>query len=154
MPKTPWEKFVFALMMSVIMVLGMETYNQIPRWTGCLAFLRTLAWELPLMTVLVMVTQQVAGTPLACGLAHVLGKLRPPRERPGILFLSCCMVVAMCPLMSAWATLIFKLSLGFFPKVWLGTFLRNLPMALFWQLLVAGPLVRYLFSRLFPQEKR
>ncbi len=52
----------------------------------------------------------------------------------------------MCPLMSAWATLIFKFSLGFFPRVWLGTFLRNLPMALFWQLLVAGSLVRWAFS--------
>ncbi|MGN0866415.1 MAG: hypothetical protein ACI4SG_01890 [Oligosphaeraceae bacterium] len=153
MPKTPLEKFVFALMMSVIMVVGMETYNQIPIWKGLLPFLKALSWELPMMTALVMVTQQVAGTPLATALAKGLGTLRHAPNPPGKVFMSCCMVVAMCPLMSAWATLIFKLSLGFFPRLWLFTFLRNLPMAVFWQLLVAGPLVRWLFSLLFPPKE-
>lgn len=91
--------------------------------------------------------------PLVRGVASALSWVRGGQGQPGKVFLSCCMAAVMCPLMSAWATLIFKFSLGFFPRVWLGTFLRNLPMALFWLLLVAGPLARWAFSLLFPPQK-
>ncbi len=56
----------------------------------------------------------------------------------------------MCPLMSLAATILFK---GGFQKemisIWLQTTAFNYPMAAFWQLLVAGPLVRTLFGLMF-----
>ena len=36
-----------------------------------------------------------------------------------------------------------------FIPAWLTTIGKNLPMAFFWQVLFCGPLVRFLFSRIF-----
>ena len=58
-------------------------------------------------------------------------------------------ICIMCPIMSLVATLLFKEpSFG----TWAHTFGCNLPMAFFWQLCFAGPLVRKIFALLF-QEK-
>lgn len=36
---------------------------------------------------------------------------------------------------------------------WLKAFLMNLPMALLYQLLICGPVVRFLFRHIFPNEE-
>ena len=55
----------------------------------------------------------------------------------------------MCPAMSFWATLIFHgISLDFVNQ-WFGTVIRNFPMAFFWQIFYCGPLVWFLFGRIF-----
>lgn len=58
-------------------------------------------------------------------------------------------VCIMCPTMSLIATLLFKEpSLG----AWVQTFGMNMPMALIWQLLFCGPLVRLIFRTLFHKQ--
>jgi len=44
----------------------------------------------------------------------------------------------MCPVMSFWATLIFKRPCVQFLAVWLETIVINFPMALCWQIFSAG----------------
>ena len=57
-------------------------------------------------------------------------------------------VLLMCPMMSLVAAIVFKADAAapLYAK-WLMTFLFNLPMAMLWQLLVAGPLVRGVIKR-------
>ncbi len=148
MPQTRFEKLVFSLMMSAMMVLGMESYNLLLIGASAGHFARALALELPLMTAVVMLTQNCVGGPLALRLASLFG-VRPGPSTRSLLVISCCTVVLMCPLMSMWATLFFKLQLGPVSAVWLRTVAMNLPMAFGWQLLIAGPTVRHAFRRLF-----
>jgi len=65
-----------------------------------------------------------------------------------------CSIWFMCPLMSFAATLLFK---GGFQKefisIWLQTTALNYPMATFWQLLFAGPIVRKLFGLIFKNKQ-
>ena len=63
-------------------------------------------------------------------------------------------VSMMCPIMSFWATLIFKQpGINVIP-VWLTTLACNFPMALCWQVFFCGPLVRFLFRKIFPVKKQ
>jgi hypothetical protein len=55
----------------------------------------------------------------------------------------------MCPMMSLVATLVFKAdSAAPLYQKWLNTFAVNLPMAMSWQLLAAGPMVRGVVKRI------
>lgn len=38
------------------------------------------------------------------------------------------------------------------PAVWLGTLLKNLPMAFFWNMFAAAPFTRWLFRVLCPEK--
>ena len=63
--------------------------------------------------------------------------------------ISTMIVCIMCPTMSLIATLLFKEpSFG----TWVHTFGCNMPMALIWQLLYCGPLVRLIFRTLFRRQ--
>lgn len=56
----------------------------------------------------------------------------------------------MCPMMSFVAVVLFKNAFG--PQliaVWIQTTIINFPMAFFWQLFAAGPLVRTIFRKIF-----
>ena len=61
-------------------------------------------------------------------------------------------VAFMCPIMSFWATLIFKQPGNEFLPVWLQTVVCNFPMAFFWQIFFCGPLVRLIFRTIFHPE--
>ena len=63
----------------------------------------------------------------------------------------------MCPTMSAVAAVLFSVvmaggSWGELPAYWVGTVLKNYPMALLWNLFAAGPITRLLFRRLFARQ--
>lgn len=57
--------------------------------------------------------------------------------------------MAMCPMMSMVATLAFKHPmLDNLLVAWMQTVALNFPMALLWQLFVAGPVVRFIVARI------
>lgn len=63
-------------------------------------------------------------------------------------------VAVMCPTMSLVATILFYGILGGtpvfqLPAVWVGTVLKNFPMAFFWNMFAASPFTRWAFRRLF-----
>ena len=66
-----------------------------------------------------------------------------------ILAISVASIAFMCPLMSLAATILFKNAGSEFVAVWLETTVFNFPMAFFWQLFAAGPLVRTIFGKIF-----
>ena len=57
------------------------------------------------------------------------------------------------PLMSFFATLFFKHAGNQFIAVWLQTTFMNFPVAFFWQLIYAGPIVRFIFRHIFPEKE-
>ena len=38
------------------------------------------------------------------------------------------------------------------PAIWVGTVIKNFPMAFFWNMFAAEPFTRWLFKALFPQK--
>ena len=74
--------------------------------------------------------------------------------RQGIsLAISVASVAFMCPLMSLAATILFKNAGSQFVAVWLQTTAMNFPMAFFWQLIYAGPIVRFIFRHIFRENE-
>ena len=70
-----------------------------------------------------------------------------------------CTVLVMCPTMSMAAALLFSVIPGRAPvaelfAVWVGTVLKNFPMALLWNLFAAGPVTRLLFRSIFRRTPR
>ena len=77
--------------------------------------------------------------------------VNPAEDKPImiILAISSITVCLMCPSMSLAATLLFKNAGTEFIAVWLQTTALNFPMAFFWQIFFAGPLVRKIFGAIF-----
>lgn len=80
----------------------------------------------------------------------------PKRGSPFLCTLvrSGCTVLVMCPAMSLVASILFNVVLAGaspvqLPAIWVRTLIKNFPMALPWNLFVAGPVSRLLFAKLF-----
>ncbi len=150
MPKTAFEKFIFSLMMALAMTSGMRLYNLFLTGDG-MTFQSVLAVArmLPLMCAIAMCFQSFLAGPLARKVAF--GIVDPRKDAPWrvTICLACCMACCMSPLMSAVATFFFRSAEGAFLPVWGKTVARNMPFALLLQIVVAGPLVRWIFRRMF-----
>lgn len=147
--QTPPGKFIYGTLMAILMVYGMETYNTGLRhgWLHLSTFLFPLG-EFFALTLCVVILQAYAGAPLAARLGTVLQRrIRKPIPRSLLMPLS--MVLVMCPLMSLVATLCFQKIDHSLLLNWLRTLAINLPMALIWQFLCAGPLTRFVCRSVF-----
>jgi hypothetical protein len=149
MPRTLIQRIVFTCIMALIMVYGMIVYNVALNTGGVqnVTFLLALH-ELPIMMPIAFVLEFFVVEKLATRLAFTFMR---PTDRPQFITyaISLMIVCIMCPVMSLIATLLFKQpSLG----TWAHTFGCNLPMALLWQLLYCGPLVRLIFRTLFRRQ--
>lgn len=143
MPRTRAQRIVFSILMAFAMVYGMELYNQALMAGGLRTelFLTPFADIVPLM-VAVIVLETLVGGRVA---GHLVGKLDPERcpEMLATILRGAFTCWTMCPMMSLVATLAFKQpSAGELVATWLQTTALNFPMALLWQLFVAGPAVR------------
>jgi hypothetical protein len=136
--------------MSFLMVFGMEVYNHIMAANSFhirLLFIPFL--ELCLLMAIVIALQTFIARPLAVKLARRF--VNPAAARPFALVLAMqvATVLLMCPMMSLVATLVFKNGLsGRLFQLWLQTMALNFPMALVWQIAVAGPVTRFAVSRM------
>lgn len=151
MPKSLGQEILFTILMVFVMVYAMVCYNIALAMGGLSNSVFLLAFhELPIMMPLAFVLDFIIVGPIAKKVTF--SKFNPEQSNPVfiILSISICSVWLMCPLMSLAATILFK---GGFQKemisIWLQTTAFNYPMAAFWQLLVAGPLVRSLFGLMF-----
>lgn len=149
MPKTKFQNIVFTIIMAVIMVYGMIVYNVALNTGGVTNQTFILALhELYIMAPIAFVLEFFIVEKLATKLAFTFMR---PTDRPQFITyaISTMIVCIMCPTMSLIATLLFKApSLG----AWVQTFGMNMPMALIWQLLFFGPLVRLIFRTLFHKQ--
>ena len=134
MPKTKKEELLFTLMMCTAMFAMMISYNQIMA-AGTLKPV-IVALEFSIIAPLVH--------RLSFWFIHHVSHDRMPAP----IVISVATVCCVCPTASAVAMLLVRHVTENFGAVWLAALSANFPVALGWQLLVAGPLVRYLFPKL------
>ena len=66
-------------------------------------------------------------------------------------------VAIMCPTMSLIASILFNVIMAGqpvweLPAIWVGTLLKNFPMAFFWNMFAAAPFTHWLFDLLFAKK--
>lgn len=162
MPKNRMQGIVFGILMSVTMAYGMEVYNVawklgIPTLPGgfsnmtCDVFLDALI-EAAYMWVFVFVFSNLWGNRLGAALAGRLVDQGRDNAFLCTLVRSGCTVLVMCPTMSLVASVLFNVVLAGqpvieLPAIWVGTLIKNFPMALLWNIFAAGPVSRAALSR-------
>lgn len=154
MPKTKFQEVIFTILMVFVMVYAMICYN-IALSTGGMnntVFLSALH-ELVIMAPVAFILDFFFVGHIAKKTAFRI--VNPEKENPFhlVLAISVLSVAWMCPLMSLAATILFKDAGSEFIAVWLQTIALNFPMAFFWQMLYAGPFVRFLFRQIFREKK-
>lgn len=168
MPKTRGQGIIFGIIMSMTMAYGMEVYNVAIKIGYHLqpggfsnmtnqVFLDALI-EAAYMWIFVFIFSNAWGNRIGHGLANRI--IRPEKDNPFFitLMISGCTVFIMCPTMSLVAAILFNVILAGapvsqLPAIWVGTVLKNFPMALIWNLFAAGPLTRLLFRSIIASKK-
>ncbi len=145
--------------MAFIMVYGMEVYNSALRNHGIsIASFQIPISEILLFMVIVMILQTQICNPIVIkasakiiNFIEIRGNNNNARINNilNILVFSTLTVCLMCPMMSLVATLLFKWIDGNILLKRYETFIFNLPMAYFWQILVAGPSSRFIYRTIF-----
>ena len=143
MPKTKLQSVIFTLGMAFAMVYVMICYN-------ISVFIMAFS-ELKIMWPIAFVLEMFVVEKLAAMLAFRIVK---PTDRPIFITIaiSSMIVCLMCPAMSFFATLLFKHAGKDFIAVWAQTTVMNFPMAFFWQIFYAGPIVRFIFGKIFKNK--
>lgn len=152
MPKTKLEQVIFTLMMVVLMVFTMSVYN-IALQTGGLQY-STFAEALQTMLPLVVIAFVAEFSVVKKRAVQLTFRLFTPQDKPifHTVAMAVFMVCHMAPLMALASVLMHH---GLTPDwliLWLPQVVKNFPMALGLQLLLVGPLVRFMFRVLFRRE--
>lgn len=167
MPKTKTQGIVFGIIMSITMAYGMEVYNLASKMGfatipgGFSNMTNLVFWDALLETaymwIFVFLFSNLWGNRIGHSLAHRI--IRPEKDNSFFItvLISCCTVLIMCPTMSFIAAVLFNVILGRapisqLPAMWVGTVLKNFPMALLWNLFAAGPITRLLFRILYRKQ--
>lgn len=164
MPKNKCQGIVFGLIMSYAMAIGMEVYNVaikmgIPlQQGGFSAMTYTVFWEAlkeaAYMGIFVFLFSNLWGNRLG---ARFAAKVCDP-AKDNLYFCQLMRqagtVSVMCPTMSLVASILFNILLAEMPvaqlpAIWVGTVVKNFPMAFFWNMFAAAPFTHWLFGKLF-----
>lgn len=151
MPKNKFQDVVFTAIMATIMVYGMIVYNVALNTGGVSGTTFLVAFhEMPIMVPIAFVLEFFVVGKLAKMLAFTVMR---PDDRPQFITyaISICICCIMCPVMSLFATLLFKETKTF--GTWVQTWGMNFPMAILYQMFYCGPFVRLIFRLLFSQKK-
>ena len=154
MPKNKFQQVIFSIIMVFFMVYAMICYNIVLN-TGAMTnqvFLSAFH-ELTFMGPIAFVLDFFIVSKLAFACANRMVDFRSCHPFSMILAISVASVAFMCPMMSFFATLFFKHAGNQFIAVWLQTTFMNFPVAFFWQLIYAGPIVRFIFRHIFPEKE-
>lgn len=167
MPKTKTQGIIFGLIMSYAMAYGMEVYNVaikegVTLSAGGLSNMTNIIFldaliEASYMGLFVFIISNLYGNRF--GASFAAKHSDPERDNPYIcqLLRQGATVGIMCPSMSLVASILFNVILAGnpvsqLPAIWVGTLLKNFPMAFFWNFFAAAPFSHWLFSKLFPKK--
>ena len=155
MPKNKFQEVIFTIMMVFVMVYAMICYNISLNMGGMSNEVFLAAFhELIIMGPIAFVLDFFIVGPIAKKKAFTI--VNPQKDNPFmiVLAISVLSIIGMCPLMSLAATLLFKDAGNQIIAVWFQTTVFNFPMAFFWQLCFAGPIVRKVFGVIFREEQK
>lgn len=165
--KTKGQGIVFGLLMSYAMAIGMEVYNiaikmGFSQQPGGLSSMTNAVFpaallEAAYMGLFVFLFSNLWGN--RTGAAFAAKVTDSARDNPYFctLMRQAGTVAVMCPTMSLVASILFNVLLAGqpvtqLPAIWVGTVLKNFPMAFFWNMFAAAPFCRWLFPKLFPAK--
>ena len=157
MPHNKRESLIYTVIMCFVMVLWMSIYNVALQYGALNLEVLVAAWiGFPVAYIFAMCCDWFVASKIAKGVAF--GYLVKPQdsERKKIVCVSGGMVVIMVIIMSLYGGLeacVKSGSWSLLPIIWLTNIPKNFIMALPFQLLIAGPLVRKVFRGLFPEGK-
>ncbi|MCD8054645.1 MAG: hypothetical protein LUF00_11545 [Lachnospiraceae bacterium] len=163
MPKTKTQGIIFGLIMSYAMAYGMEVYNVaikegVNLFAGGLSNMTNIIFwealkEAAYMGLFVFITSSLWGNRLGAGFME--RHCDPQRDNPYFcqLMRQAGTVAVMCPTMSLIASILFNVILAGasftqLPAIWVGTVLKNFPMAFFWNMFAAAPFSHWIFGKL------
>ena len=156
MPQNKRESLIYTVLMCFCMVLWMSMYNVTLHMGGFSLEVLKEGWlGFPIAYVFAMCCDWFLVSGLAKGFAFRF--LVKPESEPfkKAIAVSCCMVVPMVIIMSFYGAMEAIVSGGAgwnqLLLIWITNIPRNLIMALPLQLLIAGPFIRGLFRKLFPE---
>ena len=155
MPKNKFQEVIFTIIMVFFMVYSMICYNirlNVGEMTNSV-FLSAFH-ELTFMGPIAFILDFFLVSKLAFGCAMRMVDFKNCHPFSKILAISVPSVAFMCPLMSLAATILFKDAGNQMIAVWFQTTVFNFPMAFFWQLCFAGPIVRKVFGVIFREEQK
>lgn len=151
MPKNLKQEIIYGIMMVFAMVYAMVCYNVTLNVGGMQNFVFAAALhELPIMCPVAFLFDFFVVGPIAKKITFRIFNPAEDKIIFVILMISVLSIWMMCPFMSLVATILFKDGLQpEFLSIWISTTIKNFPMAFFWQLFAAGPLVRFIFGKIF-----
>ena len=163
MPRTKKQGIIFGALMSLFMAYGMEVYNISIRMgynlTEGLGFssitysvFAEAAKEAIFMAIIVFIVSNLIGNRVG---ERVMNKYCDiSKDNPYFcrIMRQSGTVLVMCPLMSLIASIIFQIilgkqSIGQLPVIWIGTVMKNFPMAFFWNMFAVAPFVHWIFEK-------
>ena len=154
MPQNKRESLIYSVMMCFCMVLWMSIYNVSLHQGGLSLGSIQAGWMgFPIAYIFAFYCDWFFVSKLAKGVAFrfLLPKGSSPRRM--VLTISTCMVIPMVIIMSLYGAVEGCVHSGMWSTV-LTTWLHNIPfnfiMALPYQLILAGPFVRFVFRKAFP----
>lgn len=170
MPKTGKQRIVFGILMSFVMAYGMEIYNvsiqmgynlteRLGYSSITYAVFAAAAKETLFMGVIVFAASNLIGN--RAGIMVMNRYCDTEKDNPYFcrIMRQAGTIAVMCPLMSLIASLIFQIAAGGrpiaqLPVIWIGTVLKNFPMAFFWNMFAAAPLVHWIFETWNRRQER
>ena len=154
MPKNKFQEVIFTIIMVFFMVYAMICYNIALNKGGMTNEVFLLAFhELVIMGPIAFILDFFLYGHLAKKIAFGFINPAEAKQYEIILAISSVTVCLMCPTMSFAATLLFSNAGSEFVAVWFQKTALNFPMAFFWQIFFAGPVVRRIFGLLFKNAK-
>lgn len=168
MIQTKTQGIVFGVIMSYVMAYGMEVYNVAIKMgfhlqiSGLSSMTNVVFWEALkealYMGLFVFLFSSLWGNRL--GAAFAARHCDPERDNSYFcqLLRQGGTVAVMCPTMSLVASILFNIVLGGaawtqLPAIWVGTLLKNFPMAFLWNFFAAAPFSHWLFGRIFSRRR-
>lgn len=157
MPQNKRESLIFTVMMCFFMVLWMSIYNTSIHMGGLsLESIREGWIGFPIAYIFAMCLDWFLVAGIAKGFAFRF-LIKPDSSNiKKAISVSCCMVIPMVILMSMYGSFEACRNSGTwnsFGVIWLTNIPKNFIMALPLQLIIAGPLTRTVFRKLFPVGK-
>lgn len=157
MPQNKRESFIYTVIMCFTMVLWMSIYNvTLHIGTFNVQVIKDAWLGFPIAYVFVACMDWFVVSGVAKGFAFKYLVKPDSSTLRKVISVSCSMVVPMVIIMSLYGAVEASIRMGDFSNVlfiWLTNIPKNFVMALPFQLIVAGPLVRKIFRTIFPEGK-
>ena len=157
MPQNKRESLIYTFIMCFVMVLWMSTYNLSLQYDTLNSEILAQSWlGFPAAYLVGMCCDWFVASRIAKGVAFRYLLRREDSALKKVLCISGGMVVCMVILMSLYGACEMAFHTGNWASVpiqWVRNIPRNFIMALPFQFLIAGPLVRRIFRFAFPEGK-